>query len=145
MIRRQRAYIEGGTSFAIETTLAGTAILRLMEQARAHGFSIHLIYIGINDVQATIDRIAARVARGGHNVPERDARRRYTRSLRHLAAAMERADAVTLIDNSLDRDQRAVLLVDRGQITSRADDMPAWVHIALGGHLWHSEVEPPDR
>ncbi len=38
------------------------------------------IYIGIDDVEVNIHRVAQRLAQGGHNVPIEDVRRRYKRS-----------------------------------------------------------------
>jgi predicted ABC-type ATPase len=135
VIRRQIQYLESGTSFALETTLAGTSMLRYMEQARQRGFGVHLIYIGIDNVQTTIDRIAERVARGGHHVPAPDVRRRYTRSMRNLARAIERADHATIIDNSSDQGPREVLTIDMGRITAQVQDLPAWVTSYLGAIL----------
>lgn len=131
MIQRQKEYLRTSVSFAVETTLAGMGILRLMEQARQFGFSIHLIYIGVDTVGATLGRIEERVARGGHGVPEHDVRRRYERSLGHLMMAIERADRATIIDNSSDYGPSEVLMINQGQIIKRAKDTPRWVSTAL--------------
>jgi predicted ABC-type ATPase len=104
-LRLQREFLERGRSFAVETTCAGTAILCLMEDARHHRFAVQLLYIGIEDVQTAIDRIAVQVTRGGHHIPAIDVRRRYNRSLGHLRAEIERADRVMLIDNTPSRDR----------------------------------------
>ena len=53
-IRRQTQYLASGASFAVETRLAGASMLRYMQQARQHGFIVHLIYIGIENVETTI-------------------------------------------------------------------------------------------
>lgn len=54
----------------------------------------------VNAPELAIDRIQNRVALGGHDVPERDARRRYARSLAHLPAAAARSDEARLQDNA---------------------------------------------
>jgi len=124
---QQAAYLKQGTSFAVETTLAGTRALRLIDQARGRGYGVHLVYIGVENVQTALDRIVERVAHGGHAVPPQDVRRRYLRSLRNLTLAVARADHVLLLDNSTEGGMRAVLAVDDGQVTMRAENLPAWV------------------
>jgi len=127
MIRRENAYLASRSSFAIETTLAGTGTLRLMERAREQGFTVHLLYIGVDTVETVLGRIEERVSRGGHGIPEPDVRRRYERSLRHLRPAIDRADRTTLIDNSTDQGPFEVLVLEKRQIVSRAMEMPRWV------------------
>jgi len=88
------------SSLIIETTLSGKGYLRMMEKARASGYFVKLIYIGTNSVKINLKRIEDRVARGLHNVPEVDVRRRYVRSLDNLSVAIELSDEVFLFDNS---------------------------------------------
>ncbi|WP_028588154.1 hypothetical protein [Desulfocurvus vexinensis] len=71
-------------NFAYETTLAGRASLRLVEQLRASGWRVNLIYLALPSVEMSRLRVAERVAHGGHNIPLADIRRRFPRSLRHL-------------------------------------------------------------
>lgn len=131
MLHRETAYLTNRTSFAVETTLAGTGVLHLMERARVQVFSVHLVYIGVDDVATLLGRIAQRVARGGHGVAESDVRRRYTRSLRHLPLAIDRADHTQIIDNSSDQGPLEVLLLEQGQLRRRSTITPRWVTIAL--------------
>ena len=43
-------------------------------------FAISVFFIFLDSPELCIQRIAARVARGGHHVPDADVRRRYTRA-----------------------------------------------------------------
>jgi predicted ABC-type ATPase len=131
-LKRQTTFLEQGTSFIVETTLAGNGPLRQMEQARQHGFDVGLYFIAIESVQTNIDRITERVAQGGHNVPERDVRRRYTRSMENLVKAVELADHATIIDNTLRQEPCIVLKISAGRIIAQAQDLPAWVTTYLG-------------
>ena len=74
----------------METTLSGIGPLRLMATARTAGYRIELHYVFVNAPELAIDRIRNRVALGGHDVPERDVKRRYARSLARLPAAIAR-------------------------------------------------------
>jgi predicted ABC-type ATPase len=114
-------------SFAQETTLAGGAIIHMFEQARASGFVVDLIFVSTASVEINLGRIADRVASGGHNVPEEDVRRRYTRSLENLPRAVALADRVRLYDNSSTDGPVLVLDLERQRIVHRALHQPAWL------------------
>jgi hypothetical protein len=66
--------------------------LRMMIDARARGFEVVLVYIGTENVELNLARIRDRVLAGGHNVPDKDVRRRYTRSFKNLPTAVQPAD-----------------------------------------------------
>ncbi|WP_419739585.1 hypothetical protein [Ruegeria sp.] len=70
--------------FAFETTLAGRAYLRLVKRLQAEGWRVALIYLALPGVGMSKQRVAERVAHGGHDVPVADVKRRFPRSLRHL-------------------------------------------------------------
>lgn len=48
------------------------------------GYRLEIIYLKLADVRISIERVAARVRAGGHDVPERDIRRRFQRSWDNL-------------------------------------------------------------
>lgn len=74
MLEEIRRHARGGHSFAFETTLAGKSYARPIPQWRAAGYWVHLIFLGLQDA----DLAVARVAQGGHDVPEPVIRRRFT-------------------------------------------------------------------
>jgi len=84
----------------VKTTLAGAGVLRFMEVARQAGYRIILHYVSLNSADQALMRIGSRVALGGHDVPEADARRRFARSHANLPLAILRADEVLLDDNT---------------------------------------------
>ncbi len=131
-LKRQAAHLDAGSSFIIETTLSGATILQLMEQARRRGFVVRLIFVALDNPWTNIKRVAERVANGGHYVPDEDVLRRYDRSMRNLARAIELADRAILFDNSTDQGPREALAIDAGQIIMRSQDLPAWVTTYLG-------------
>jgi len=69
MIQRENDYLARGVSFAIETTLAGERVLRLMRRARQVGYDISLIYVGVDRVETVLGRIEERVSRGDTMYP----------------------------------------------------------------------------
>lgn len=83
-LRRIDDCIRNANSFAIESTLSGQAYARTISRARRAGYKIAIIYVFVDSPEVCIARIAARVLRGGHNVPDEDVRRRYWKSKRNF-------------------------------------------------------------
>jgi predicted ABC-type ATPase len=89
--------------FAIETTLAGKSYVPLLKGLRTSGYEIHLYYLWLPDVQMAVDRVAERVRKGGHNIPEPVIRRRYVAGIRNLFGVYRPIlSAWSLFDNSKD-------------------------------------------
>ncbi len=65
---------------AIESTLSGKTLVKKIIKAKSLGYQIHLIYLFLEMPQTNVYRVQERVAQGGHDVPEKDIRRRYDRS-----------------------------------------------------------------
>lgn len=56
-------------SFLVETTLTGHSEIRLIRDARAIGYKVSLVYVGLNRPEMSGARVALRVAQGGHDRP----------------------------------------------------------------------------
>ena len=76
--------IDAGESIVIETTLSGSYINKVAQKSKKSGYLIKLIYIFIDSEELCIERVRARVLKGGHDVPEADIRRRFQRSLHNF-------------------------------------------------------------
>ena len=130
-LRRRWAALRAGGTHLVETTLAGSGVLRHMKTARAEGYRIVLHYVSVNSPEQALDRIRNRVALGGHDVPEPDVRRRFVRSQANLPAAVAQADEVLLYDNSSpDRPHREVAILGAGTRWI-GEHLPDWVAAVL--------------
>lgn len=101
MLQEIRRRTQQGESFAFETTLSGRGYARLIPKWRAAGYRVKLIFLSLSSADLAIDRVAARVAQGGHAVPEDVVRRRFNsgiHNLRNVYAPI--VDAWVLYDNS---------------------------------------------
>ena len=76
-VKRLKHYIEDGVSFNQETTLCGNSILNNIAKARDNGYLIEVHYIGLFSAELAKERVAKRVADGGHGVSEAEIERRY--------------------------------------------------------------------
>lgn len=67
--------------FVIETTLSSVMYARRIKSWRAHGFHVNLHFIELPSDNFAVERVARRVAAGGHSVPDEDVRRRFHRGI----------------------------------------------------------------
>ena len=66
-----------------------------------------MVYLWLSDVSLAIERIADRVRKGGHNIPEATVRRRFHKSLTNFIQIYEPLmDAWTIFDNSSNQPRR---------------------------------------
>ncbi|MDH4099844.1 MAG: zeta toxin family protein [Nitrospirota bacterium] len=88
-------------SFAFETTLSGRSYAQRITQWQAIGYHVKLIYLTLPNAEMAVVRVAARVAQGGHDVPEDIIRRRFSAGLRNFDKIFKNlVDAWILYDNS---------------------------------------------
>ncbi len=71
-------------NFAFETTLSGRSYVRLFRRMKKIGYELHLFFLWLPTVRLSLARIADRVRKGGHDIPEQDVRRRFARGLNNL-------------------------------------------------------------
>lgn len=81
MIQRIQEMVAEGTDFAIETTLSGNWLVKHILEWKANGYTVELYYLKLPNAEMAIDRVAKRVRRGGHFIPDEVVRRRFVRSL----------------------------------------------------------------
>lgn len=79
--QRLAEYFRTNKSFAVESTLSGNNIVRIINTARKQNYKIILVYSFLQNCTTCIERVKKRVENGGHNVPEEDIIRRYYKSV----------------------------------------------------------------
>ncbi|MGD2113973.1 MAG: zeta toxin family protein [Acidobacteriota bacterium] len=122
--------------FAFETTLGGTTMTRLLEEAAECGIDVFVWYVGLATAELHMERVAERVRRGGHPIPEEDIRRRWDRSRLDLVRLLPRLRELKVYDNTAEADPaagkppapRLVLHVRDGRIVGpdELSSTPAW-------------------
>jgi predicted ABC-type ATPase len=93
--------------FALETTLGGQTITRLLEAALAAGLEVRMWYVGLRNADLHVARVRSRVRRGGHDIPEEKIRERYDQSRLNLVRLLPRLTELRLYDNSDEADPAA--------------------------------------
>lgn len=79
--KRLDEYLRNNKSFAVESTLSGNNIVRIIKKARKQNYKIILVYSFLQNCTTCIERVKKRVENGGHYVPEEDIIRRYYKSV----------------------------------------------------------------
>lgn len=118
-------FLNRGESFVLETTLSGNTHLRMAKWAQTIGYSFVFIFVGTESVEINLDRVRQRVIKGGHDVPEEDQRRRYSRSMGNMRTAFGFADRALLFDNSTDQGHRRVAR-KHGNRIAVFEPLPNW-------------------
>ena len=127
-IRRGLLEIKKDVTFTVETVMSHPSKLEFMRKAKEKGFRIYLYYVSTSSPEINVGRVAARVLKGGHNVPEEKIRSRYSKSLQQLHDAILLSDRAYIFDNS-GSSHKWIAEYDgaTGQITYRVNEVPLWV------------------
>lgn len=92
--------IANGTDFTFESTLGGKTITDLLVRAVSKGHLLHLWFVGLESVELHVKRVAERVAKGGHPIPEADIRKRWIGSHENIIRLIPFVTTLRVFDNS---------------------------------------------
>jgi predicted ABC-type ATPase/GNAT superfamily N-acetyltransferase len=84
MLQRLEELSTERANFALETTLSGLSLAASLQKWKRAGYTVHLVYFWLGSADLAVARVAERVRKGGHHVPEETIRRRYQRSLQNF-------------------------------------------------------------
>jgi predicted ABC-type ATPase len=96
--------IDNQLDFAFETTLGGDTMTGLLERAAEAGLELRVWYAGLDGPALHLERVRLRVAKGGHDIPEADVRRRYDQSRLNLIRLLPKLTELRVYDNSAEGD-----------------------------------------
>ncbi len=96
--------IAGGTDFVFETTLGANTLPQLLARAAQDGLAVKIYFVGLASVALHLRRVAARVANGGHDIPEVKIRERWDNSRLNLVRLLPHLAELMVWDNSVETD-----------------------------------------
>jgi len=99
-VKEIKQCLNAGACFHQETTLAGRSILNTIKIAKSKGYSMHLWYIYVSNVEIAKQRVKSRVANGGHGIADDIIERRSITTLEGLKNVLPFCDEVRLYDNT---------------------------------------------
>lgn len=112
-------------SFTQETTLSGRKTEATAARAREQGYAVHLYYVGLDTPEECLARIANRVRRGGHDIPENDVRRRFAGRWEALSRLLPYCDEAHFFDN--DNGFVEVAEYKNGELLLIGSARPRWI------------------
>lgn len=115
-----------GVSFTQETTLSGRRTEATAKQCRELGYRVRLFYIGLDTATESLARIANRVRRGGHNIPENDVERRFAGRWEAVSKVLPYCDEAEFYDN--DNGFVKVAEYRNGELRTVGTHCPQWLH-----------------
>ncbi len=84
LLERVHRLVDERRSFSFETTLSGRSYRQMIPRWTQAGFRVTLFFLWLPSADLAVERVAVRVQQGGHNIPEPDIRRRFSRGLHNL-------------------------------------------------------------
>lgn len=119
-------------NFTQETTLSEQKAEETAARAKALGYTIRLYYIGLDTPEECLARIANRVRRGGHDIPESDVRRRFAGRWEAVSKVLPYCDEGHFFDN--DNGFVEVAEYKNGEFVLMGTEHPRWA-LELAGYL----------
>lgn len=118
-----------GVSFCMETVFSDPqgAKLAFLKECQSSGYTVILVFIGLESAELSLGRVIQRVDRGGHDVPDAKIEARFPRTFANLRQALTFVDRALLVDNSsADQPFRFVAEFKAGKRLRRRGFAPAW-------------------
>lgn len=140
--RMREDFIKNKKSLMYETILTR---IDFIHRAKANGFHVDLFYVSTSNPSINIERIAARVAKGGHHIPDEKVIERYGESLKMCLDACTVVDRAFVYDNSVYGKKQADFLfrVYDGRVKALYQKaFPEWASNVLHQLPWDFDVVP---
>jgi predicted ABC-type ATPase len=157
-MRRLEGAIAKGLNHAFETTLGGKSMTaKILQAAETH--DVLIWFCGLSSPELHIARVKARVAAGGHPIPEEKIRERYPNAQLNLIRLMPHVAYIKVYDNSAEAaadgtvpDPILVLAMENSEVIFPAPDnlkalqrAPEWTKPILEAALRGGPAPPSER
>lgn len=106
--------------------------MKTAREFKKAGYEIHLLFMGLNTLEESIERVAYRVSKGGHKVSEESIRYNFEFGYKNLYEYVTEFDFVTLFDNGIASIEEPVipqeiLHIVNNKVYMKMKNFPAWV------------------
>ena len=115
-------------SMIFETVMSTDEKINFIQRAKEADFFIRLFFVGTSSPTINASRIAARVMKGGHDVPIAKIISRYAKSIINCGIASQYADRTYVYDNSTDGVEAQLLfrMTDGKGFKEYVTEIPEW-------------------
>jgi predicted ABC-type ATPase len=149
---RLEGAIDTGTDFTFESTLGGKTITTLLIKAAQTSHQLDIWFVGLSSVELHLKRVAQRVAKGGHAIPEADIRKRWIGSHENIIRLIPFVTTLRVFDNSAEvlagnaPEPTLLLAFEDSDLTYPGPDQlgetPAWAKPLVAAAYKHFGLTP---
>jgi predicted ABC-type ATPase len=128
--KKRDDHLQAKKSFSFETVMSHESKIDVLRRARSAGFQVYVYFVGTGDPQTNVDRVAARVRLGGHDVARDRIVARWHRTMQNLRFALTLADEAFVFDNSSTEEGPKLMLhlkQNRVEKQRPSSQMPDWI------------------
>ena len=108
--------LDDASDFAFETNFHTSEVIELCDRFRRAGFEIRLYFLWLPHSQLAKERVAKRVARGGHPVSNSTIEERFAKGLRLLDGHWHEFEGLVILNAGLGFRNEVMMIVERGKI-----------------------------
>ncbi|MCE0507296.1 hypothetical protein LR948_18180 [Roseivivax sp. GX 12232] len=120
--------IIAGCSFVTEALFSHPSKLEVFEAARARGYLVVVMHVGVDGADLSVGRVRCRTEEGGYDVHEEKILARYERGQPLIHEAVLLADRCMVFDNShLNTASRQMLVFASGRLILAVPILPEWI------------------
>lgn len=106
--------------------MSGKDKILFLQKARENNYRIYLYYISTDNVLINKDRVADRVKKGGHAVPDQKIEKRYQGSMENLLDVIKLSNRAYLFDNSGQTHRLAAEITEGKELNFDPEFVPYW-------------------
>lgn len=111
-------------TFSLEINLHKASNYATLRNFAQFGYRVEVTYVNVDTVEICKARVAERVAKGGHDIPEKQIEERYKSGFELIKQNFDAFDRITLVDNTTS--PRKVMTIEQGQVVQQAASLPGW-------------------
>jgi len=120
--------IAQGESFCFETVFSHESKIDFIAMAKAHGYTVILVYIHLTDPSLNEARVYQRTLEGGHDVPAEKIHSRIPKTMKNIKAALPLVDEAWILDNSSGQNRfQQIVIIKNGYCEKKVNALPTWV------------------
>jgi predicted ABC-type ATPase len=117
-----------GESFCFETVFSHESKIDFIAMAKAHGYTVILIYIHLTDPSLNEARVFQRTLEGGYDVPAEKIHSRIPKTMKNIQTVLPVVDEAWILDNSSGQNRfQQIAIIKKGFCEKQVDPLPAWV------------------
>ncbi|MGN7986056.1 zeta toxin family protein [Pedobacter sp. 22226] len=129
--------ISAKLNYAFETNFSSSDPMASMREFKNAGYQIHMVFMGINSIEESIQRVEDRVRMGGHKVTEDSIRYNFEHGLKNLYQYFSQFDSVTFYDNAISETNelqppKEIAYIINQELHHQGDEFPDWFLPLLG-------------